>query len=71
MPGDISGPELMEVAVHPYFVSLLAAEHVCDMRAQATAARRARWARRARRGRSVAAPGASSIAGCRPQAVTR
>jgi len=70
MPGDISGPGSMEVAVHPYIVSLLAAEHVCDMRAQATAARRARWARRARRGRTVTVFAAGSMDGCRPQPVT-
>jgi hypothetical protein len=41
--------------VHPYFVSQLAALHVNDLQAQATAARRARQARRVRRGPSVAA----------------
>jgi NADPH-dependent ferric siderophore reductase len=70
MPGDISGPGSMEVTVHPYLVSLLAAEHVCDMRTHAAAARRARWARRARRGQTVTISAAGSMAGCRPQTVT-
>jgi hypothetical protein len=36
--------------MHPYLVSLLAAEHVCDLRAQAAADRHASWTRRSRRG---------------------
>ena len=36
--------------MHPYIMSLLAAEHVNDLQEQATAARRARRARRAQRG---------------------
>jgi len=51
----IAVQRLKETAVHPYFVSQLAALHVNDMQAQATAARRARQARRARRGRNAAA----------------
>jgi hypothetical protein len=44
---------LMEVAVHPYLVSLLAAEHVNDLQAHAVSARRARRARRAQRGQTA------------------
>jgi hypothetical protein len=36
--------------MHPQIMAMVAAEHVKDMRAQATAARRVRQARRARRG---------------------
>lgn len=36
--------------MHPQLIALVAAEHVKDMRAQTTAARRVREARRARRG---------------------
>lgn len=36
--------------MHPQLMALVAAEHVKDMRAQATVARRVRLARRARRG---------------------
>jgi hypothetical protein len=49
VPGQ-PGPHYQEVAMHPQLVALVAAEHVKDMRAQTTAARRAREARRARRG---------------------
>jgi len=35
--------------MHPHLIAQVAAEHVHDMTAQATAARRAREARRARR----------------------
>ena len=40
----------MEVAMHPYLMSQIAAEHIQDMRKQATQTGRARQARRARRG---------------------
>jgi hypothetical protein len=36
--------------MHPQLIALVAAEHVKDMRAQTTVARRVREARRARRG---------------------
>jgi hypothetical protein len=36
--------------MHPLLLQNIAAEHVRDMQAAATALRRARWARRARRG---------------------
>lgn len=52
--------------MHPYFVSQLAAEHVNDMRAQATAAQRARQARRARRGPAMAAMTRAASQPCRP-----
>lgn len=40
----------MEVAMHPYLISQIAAEHIQDMRKQATKTGRARQARSARRG---------------------
>jgi len=49
------GPASQEAAMYSHFTALLAAEHVNDMQAQATAARRARQARRARRGRIMLA----------------
>jgi hypothetical protein len=54
------------MAMHPYFVSQLAAEHVNDMKAQATAARRVREARRARRGQSAPAMAEAASQPCRP-----
>ena len=53
---------LMEVAMHPYLMSLIAAEHIQDMRKQATETRRARQARRARHGmNSLLAAGRMAI----------
>jgi hypothetical protein len=43
----------MEVAVHPYLISQIAAEHIQDMRKQATKTGRARQARSARRGMNL------------------
>jgi len=56
--------------MHPYFVSQLAAEHVNDMRAQATAARRVRQARRARRGPSAFIAAGTVSQSCRPISVS-
>jgi hypothetical protein len=39
--------------MHPLLLQNIAAEHVRDMQAYATASRRARWARRARRGPAI------------------
>jgi hypothetical protein len=47
--------------MHPYVVSLLAADHVSDLRAQAAADGRARRARRSRRG--TTSPGRPLSAG--------
>jgi hypothetical protein len=41
---------LMEVAMYPHLMSQIAAEHIQDMRKQATETGRARQVRRARRG---------------------
>ena len=40
----------MEVAMYPYLMSQIAAEHIQDMRKQATETGRARQLRRAQRG---------------------
>ena len=50
--------------MHPQIAQQLAAQHVKDMRAQATAARRARQARRARRGYVVATIPAPALLPC-------
>jgi hypothetical protein len=51
--------------MHPYFVSHLAAEHVCELRAQAAAARRARRVRRARRAWGIIVPADRPATSCR------
>ena len=47
---DLWARVLMEVAMYPYLMSQMAAEHIQDMRKQAATAGRARHSRRAWRG---------------------
>ena len=51
--------------MHPYLVSQIAAEHVCDLRTQAAVARRARRVRRARRALSLIVPAGRPTSSCR------
>jgi hypothetical protein len=59
--GREHGPKAKEAAMHPVIMQDLASEHVKDMLATATVARRARRARRARHGSPAAAVSSRSV----------